>query len=404
MSLIRRTESETAKRPAQNRRKDLLHAVMQCATRLVSASSVDVVIPQALETIGKALRADRVLVTENIRPDDKASPITLTFIWQRPDVPVQVSTEFFRTNPDLKAADVTAYLAPLAEGKAVFAIASHAPDGMRRLLDTIHTKSILFVPIYAEQQRWGVVSIDDCYSDRTWSAAEIDSLKTFASMVGGAVTRVAAYQRIENALQTAVAALASMAEQRDPYTAGHQRRVAELAAAIAGEMGLSKDRIQGLYMASVIHDIGKNGVPAEILTKPGRLTPIEFALIQTHAQLGYDIVKGIDFPWPVGLIILQHHERLDGSGYPQGLTGREILLEAKILAVADVVEAMMAHRPHRPALGIDAALAELEKGEGRLYDPAAVKVCRTLFRDKGFKFSSPKSDVFDQTETSPSET
>jgi PAS domain S-box-containing protein len=194
-------------------------------------------------------------------------------------------------------------------------------------------------------------------------------------------------QRLQNSLATTVEALASMAEQRDRYTAGHQRRVAQLAAAIAGEMGLGKDRIEGLFLAGVIHDIGKNGVPADILSKPDKLTAIEFELVKTHAQLGYDIVKAIDFPWPVGLMILQHHERLDGSGYPNGLKGEEILLEAKILGVADVVEAMMSHRPYRPAIGLDAALAEVENGKGRLYDPAAVEACLTLFRKKEFKFS-----------------
>ena len=192
--------------------------------------------------------------------------------------------------------------------------------------------------------------------------------------------RVAARQRLRHGLEVTVEALASTVERRDAYTAGHQRRVSEIATAIARRMGLSEDVIGGLRLASIIHDVGKIQVPAEILSKPVRLTPLEFALIKEHAQAGYDIVKGIDFPWPVADIVLQHHERLDGSGYPKGLRGDDILIEAKILAVADVMEAMMSHRPYRAALGIDAALAEIEAGKGTLYDPAAVDACDALFR------------------------
>ena len=149
---------------------------------------------------------------------------------------------------------------------------------------------------------------------------------------------------------------------------------------------MSEHDIQGIYLAGIIHDVGKINVPAEILNKPGKLSKLEFQLIQEHAQAGYDIVKGVDFPWPIAEMVLQHHERLDGSGYPQGLKGDAMLAGAKILAVADVVEAMMSHRPYRPALGIDAALAEIEKGKGTLFDPAAVDACVALFRQSGFHF------------------
>jgi putative nucleotidyltransferase with HDIG domain len=171
---------------------------------------------------------------------------------------------------------------------------------------------------------------------------------------------------------------------RDPYTAGHERRVAELAAAIAREMGLAEPLVEGIRFGSMIHDLGKIKIPAEILVKPSRLTPIEYELIKQHAQAGYDILKGIDFPWPVAQMVLQHHERLDGSGYPNGLKGEAICQEARILSVADTVEAMSSHRPYRPGLGIDKALAEIERGRGALYDPAAVDACLRLHRDKGY--------------------
>jgi len=192
-------------------------------------------------------------------------------------------------------------------------------------------------------------------------------------------------ENLRKALGGTVQAIAMVVEARDPYTAGHQRRAADLAYTLAAEMGLSGDRIEGLRMAGRIHDIGKISVPAEILSKPTKLTPIEFGLIKVHPRAGYDILKEIEFPWPIAQIVLQHHERMDGSGYPQGLKGEEILLEAKILIVADVIEAMATHRPYRPALGIEAALEEISRGKGIHYDPAAVDACLKLFREKGYK-------------------
>jgi PAS domain S-box-containing protein len=191
---------------------------------------------------------------------------------------------------------------------------------------------------------------------------------------------------LQENLKSAVQAIATAVEMRDAYTAGHQHRVAQLAVAIAHEIGLREEQIEGLFLAATIHDVGKINVPAELLSKPGKLTSLEYQMIQTHVQTGYDIMKGINFPWPIAQIILQHHERLDGSGYPQGLKDEAILPEAKVLAVADVVEAMMSHRPYRQALGVEAALAQVEQNKGRLYDPAAVEACVDLFRNKGFSF------------------
>jgi len=198
--------------------------------------------------------------------------------------------------------------------------------------------------------------------------------------------RAESAQRLDRAMRATVQALANTVEVRDPYTAGHQRNVGKLAAAMGRELGLLEDEVVGIELAGMVHDVGKIRVPAELLSKPGRLLPLEFKLIQMHSQVGYDIVKEVDFPWPIALTILQHHERLDGSGYPQGLKGNEIQRDAMIIAVADVVEAMMAHRPYRPALGLDAALDEIERGKGRLYDPKAVDTCISLFRHKGFVF------------------
>jgi len=193
-------------------------------------------------------------------------------------------------------------------------------------------------------------------------------------------------QRWRTSLEATVGAIANTVEMRDPYTSGHQQRVARLAVAMARQMALPEHQIQGLYLAGIIHDVGKINIPSEILNKPGKISKLEYQLIQGHAEAGYDIVKGVDFPWPIADMVRQHHERRDGSGYPQGLKGEAILLEARIISVADVVEAMMSHRPYRPALGIDAALAEIENGKGGLYDPEAVDACIALFRRHGFGF------------------
>lgn len=197
--------------------------------------------------------------------------------------------------------------------------------------------------------------------------------------------RLDATARLRRAIEKTIQAITTMAELRDPYTAGHQRRVARLATAIARALRLDDERTQGVYLAAVIHDVGKVAVPAEILSKPGRLEKAEFQLIQAHSTTGYDILKEIEFPWPIARIVLQHHERLDGSGYPNGLREPEILPESRIVAVADVVEAMASDRPYRPALGVEAALAEIRNGAGRLYDAEVVEACTRLFEREGFR-------------------
>ena len=191
---------------------------------------------------------------------------------------------------------------------------------------------------------------------------------------------------LRNVLEGTVYALAEMSEQRDPYTAGHQRRVAQLACAIAREMGLPKNQIEGIRMSALLHDIGKMHVPSEILTRPGQISDLETGMIEAHARVGYEILRTIEFPGPVAKTVLQHQERLDGSGYPAGLSDGEILLEARILAVADVVEAMSSHRPYRATLGMNKALKEISQNRGILYDPDVVDACLILLSKKKFKF------------------
>jgi PAS domain S-box-containing protein/putative nucleotidyltransferase with HDIG domain len=208
---------------------------------------------------------------------------------------------------------------------------------------------------------------------------------------------ISEHKQIENKLNSTLKALRKttgtmvqvierMLEIRDPYTINHQQRVADLARAIAKEMGFSTDRTDGLRLAGLIHDIGKIAIPAEILSKPTRLSEVELQLVRTHPKIGYDLIKSIDLPWPVAMTVLQHHERLDGSGYPLGISGNEILLEAKILGVADVIEAMSSHRPYRPALGMSKALEEISQKSGVLYDKDVVEACLKVLQQNGFGF------------------
>ncbi len=190
--------------------------------------------------------------------------------------------------------------------------------------------------------------------------------------------------QLEDAFMRTVEVAMTLSEMRDPYTTGHERRVAEIAVAIGSALGFDAHRAKGLRVAGDLHDIGKITIPTEILTKPTRLTPAEYELMKGHPVASFDVLKSVDFPWPVAQVALQHHERLDGSGYPQGLRGEDILLEARIMAVADVVEAMSSHRPYRPGLGIEKALTEIERGRGLLYDPTVVDACLKLFREQKY--------------------
>ena len=200
--------------------------------------------------------------------------------------------------------------------------------------------------------------------------------------------RMKAHERLLQTLEGTIHAMARVVETRDPYTAGHQRRVAALACAIAERMEIPKETVAGIQMAGVIHDLGKLRVPTDILSNPGKLTDLEFGIIKTPPQVAYDILKDIDFPWPVAASIFQHHERFDGSGYPQGLAGEDILIEARILGIADVVEAMASHRPYRPALGLEIALEEISSHVGSRYAPEPAEACLKVFADGEFSFEA----------------
>ncbi|MDD5335666.1 MAG: PAS domain S-box protein [Rhodoferax sp.] len=254
-------------------------------------------------------------------------------------------------------------------------------------------RSIIALPLRRETEILGALTIY-ASDPEAFRAEEVKLITEVADDLAYGIsalrTHVAQEQsvaRLQESMESTISAVASMVEMRDPYTTGHQQRVAELAVTIGRAMGLPEQKVYGLHLAGIVHDLGKIHIPAEILSKPGKLTKIEYEMIKTHPEAGYEILKNVDFLWPIAQTVLQHHEHVDGSGYPAGLKGDQILLEARIIAVADVVEAISSHRPYRPALGIEAALQELQDKRGKFYDPAVVDVCVKLFSENAFSFS-----------------
>jgi putative nucleotidyltransferase with HDIG domain len=257
----------------------------------------------------------------------------------------------------------------------------------------------LLVPIKMKNRLVGILLLGSKPSFEPYSVEDRSILQKVSHEAAISIENAKSYDSVQRergelqkAMEGTIYAMCAVVEMKDPYTADHQRRVASLACAIAREIGLSEWRINGIRVAGLLHDVGKMVVPAEILSKPGKISEHEFSIIKTHPIVGYEILKKVEFPWPVTDAILQHHERLDGSGYPNGLSGDQITLEAKILGAADVVEAMSSHRPYRPSLGIDNALAQLEQNKNVLYDPDVVEACLALFHKKKFEFEQAGSE------------
>ena len=271
----------------------------------------------------------------------------------------------------------------------------------------VEIRSVIGVPLIAKGSVIGVIEVVDTEPGKPFHTSYQAMLEWLAASAAIAIDNARLYEhaqkeiserervekdlgrnveKLRKTLNATIQSITMIAESRDPYTAGHQRRVADLAQAISREMGLSEDQIEGIRVSGLVHDVGKMAIPVAFLSKPGVLDEEEFAIIMKHPQVGYDILKEIEFPWPIAKIVLQHHEKIDGSGYPQGLSGEEILIEAKILCVSDVVEAMASHRPYRPSLGIPKALEELNRKKGELYDPEVVRLCLKLFEDDNFCF------------------
>lgn len=309
------------------------------------------------------------------------------------------TTDSFDLDVSADIEELTAlHAASMGETKVVQDLAlDPCQCGLCNKLRELDVRSLAAFPLMAEETLFGVLAIYS-HEANVYGEEEVRLLSELAGDLGFGISmlrlradrELAINEREKSAslmlasMTQTIQAIAMTLEKRDPYTAGHQQRVSILAVAIAKELGWDKDRIQGLELGTLIHDIGKVYVPAEILNRPGKLTPEEFAIIKSHPQVGYDIIKDIEFPWPVADIVHQHHERLDGSGYPQGLKGDEIIPEAKITTVADVVEAITSHRPYRAGLDLEIALNEIKDNRGKFYDPDVVDACLRLITEKNF--------------------
>jgi PAS domain S-box-containing protein len=373
-------------------------AINRLAAFIISTKATQALLDQMVEVIGSTLDLDRALI---YRVDFNENVVEGMSEWLNPNTPGLESTKR-RYNLDMFLRGAV-YM-----WKQRKPLISHYNEVNPELVgdgssETLHgamnIKSLLWYPFYFGDKQYYALTFNQVANRRDWTKEELEFSATVADQVTVAILKLASLKEqtktdkalqdstdhLRRVLEETVNALAVTAEKKDPYTAGHQERVVKLATAIAREMNLSEDRIEGVRIAAMVHDIGKIYIPAEILVKPATLNDLEFGMVRSHSQFGFDILKTIDFPWPIAKAVLQHHERIDGSGYPLGLKGDQICLEAKILAVSDVVESMCSHRPYRPKLGVKKALAEITSGRGTLYDPAVADACAKLFED-GFKF------------------
>jgi putative nucleotidyltransferase with HDIG domain/PAS domain S-box-containing protein len=256
----------------------------------------------------------------------------------------------------------------------------------RELVVGYGMRSTIAFPLLSGRDVLGVVSIYSA-APNAFDAAAVELLGNLVNDLAFGISRLRDLGRLDRSMEGAITAVAALAEVRDPYTAGHQRRVADLAASVSVRLGMTDEEVRGVRVAGALHDIGKVYVPSEFLTRPGGLSATEFELVKTHSSVGADIVRSIEFPWPVAEVVLQHHERLDGSGYPRGLTRGDILPAARVLAVADTVEAMAHFRPYRPALGLPSALDEIRANRDVLFDSAVADACTSLFEEGAFEFA-----------------
>jgi PAS domain S-box-containing protein len=346
-------------------------------------------IDDSLELIGKTTKVDRVYIFSH---DDENSRISNIYEWCNDGIEPEIDmlqnldTAIFAWSINIMRKD---QLLNIYDVNSM----TEEQSAEQEILKMQGILSILIVPLISDGQLIGFLGFDSVKMHKHWTD-ELDMITVLAEIYTSALVRMKNDKELLNSvlrtnklLEQTIESFASIVEINDPYTSGHQNRTAELAVGIAHKLGMGEESKKTLYYSSLLHDLGKFYIPSQILNKPGKLSEIEFSMIKTHPNLGYQVLKKIDFPWPVADIVIQHHERIDGSGYPYGLVGNEILFEARILAVADVVESMSSHRPYRPSLGIHAALDEISKNKGVIYDSKVVTACLELFEKDGFRFS-----------------
>lgn len=346
-------------------------------------------IDQSLGLIGNTVNVDRVYI---FMLNEDSTKMSNTYEWCNDDVESVID---MLQNLSTSIFPWSIKHMTLGETINIFDIDLMSDEQVseKEILKLQGIKSILLVPLQNEGKLIGFLGFDSVKTKKSWDS-EVSMIRVLAELYTLTLIRmknehllVSNIEKTNLLLKQTIEAFAAIVEINDPYTSGHQNRTAELAGAIAIKLGLGEESKCMLQYSSLLHDLGKFYIPSQILNKPGKLSEIEFSLIKTHPSLGYQVLKKIDFPWPIADIVIQHHERINGSGYPYGLIGNEILLEARILAVSDVIESMSSHRPYRPALGIYAALDEIRRNKGVLYDSKVVCACIELFEKDGFKFS-----------------
>lgn len=363
----------------------LAEAAAREANFLLSGESGQGALSLALQSVGRAAGADRAALYRNMLDPDGLPYADLLAL----SVVREESSDSFPVLEHVPwGADFSAIYDSLSAGMPFHGVVVPAsefniPDA-RNLPVTM-----AIIPVFIRSEFWGVMTLYYVDERAPFEPDEIDVLRTAAYNMAASVIRWdterevgRGYEKLRQTFVDVIRTMGQIVGKKDPYTIEHQERVAALACELGGRLGMPEERREGLRIAGLVHDIGKIEIPGEILSKPGRLSRLEFELIKTHARSGYDILSEVDFPWPVAEIALQHHERMDGSGYPNGLKGDSILEEARIVAVADVVESMMSHRPYRPSLGLDAALDDIREKRGTLYDPAVVDACLALFAER----------------------
>ncbi len=373
-------------------------SVSALAEAIIATEDRQGLLQQMVETVGETLGIDRVLI---YRVDFNKEIIEGLSEWLNPKSKTAKSTRNdFPLDVFLRGAvSLWKKRQPLVSHYNEVNSVLVGDSSSELLHGSMGIKSLLWYPFFYEDQKFYSLVFNQVTQRRDWTKDELEFTGSVAKQITLAIQKldIARARDIADAalresllqlrrmVQETVSALAVTAEKKDPYTAGHQERVVTLATAISRLLGFSEERIEGVRIAAMVHDIGKIYVPSEILVKPTGLTDIEFGMVQTHSRFGADILEKIDFPWPIAKAVLQHHERIDGSGYPQGLKNGEICLEARILAVADVVESMCSNRPYRAMLGCDEAITEIKAGRGSLYDETVVDACVQIFRE-GYKF------------------
>ena len=383
--LYKRAEIEVREREMTERRllshQALVEAAAGVSGYLLSEDSSDErSLSMALHTLGRAVGADRAAILKNMEYVD-SSPVACTLV----SVELYERGDRSLSNRIQWDGYYNAAFKTLSMNEPFHEVMDSLASGVA--FNTPPT--VTMIPVFVGRFFWGVLAFAFNRERPPFEIYELDVLRTAAYNVAAAVIRRESerdvntgYEKLRETFTDVIRTMGQIVGKKDPYTIEHQERVALLALELGRRLGLQEDRCEGLQIAGMVHDIGKIEIPSEILSKPGKLSQIEFELIKTHAESGYDILREVDFPWPVAQIARQHHERLDGSGYPRGLKADEILLEARIIAVADVVESMMSHRPYRPSLGVEVALEEVSSKRGVLYDPDVVDACLELFAER----------------------